>query len=179
MSLLDSNDMPDPNPKPLPPPAAPHHVSYAADVPFWKPGPIDSLKHLGWRWVLFLPAVAVVALMAVVPFFGLAGILFWGGGKLLILSIGLAVSTAGGAIKSAMNQRTDPFCIHCGYDLIGLPDRHTCPECGRPFSLELIEEYRRDPGWFIQRHRQGRHLADRDVPFHAGTSRRKKTKDGT
>ena len=62
---------------------------------------MDTMKQLGWRWVLFLPAIAVVALMVATPFFHLTGLLFWGGGKLLILTLGLAISTAGGALKRA------------------------------------------------------------------------------
>ncbi len=35
-----------------------------------------------------------------------------------------------------------PYCLHCGYCLIGTTER-LCPECGEPFSLEElgIDEY--------------------------------------
>jgi hypothetical protein len=148
-------------------------------VPFWKPSPADAMKHLGWRWVLFLPALAVFAAMVALPFYGMTGMLFIGGGKLLILCVGLAITTAGGALKSAIKQRTDPFCIHCGYDVTGLPDGHNCPECGRPFTLRLIDEYRRDPQWFVQRYQHRKNKPIADAPFLAGPVRRKKSRDGT
>lgn len=40
---------------------------------------------------------------------------------------------------------TYPFCIHCGYNLRGLPDNHRCPECGVCYSLEECRRYRKDP----------------------------------
>jgi hypothetical protein len=168
----------------VPPPTTPLTIDtenpvYGDDVPFWRPGLTDTMKHLGWRWIMFLPAIAILLAIIGLPWYGFTPVLFWGGGKLLIFSIGLAITTTGGAIKSAMKQRKDPFCIHCGYDLIGLPDGHLCPECGRPFALKLIDEYRRDPHWFAQRykHRKDRPLAD--DPFIAGTVVRKKSRDGT
>jgi hypothetical protein len=61
-----------------------------------------------------------------------------------------------------------------------LPDGHNCPECGRPFKLSVIEEYRRDPNWFIKRHRSSKELPMADVPFDAGKVRSKrKSRDGT
>lgn len=29
-------------------------------------------------------------------------------------------------------------CIHCGYDLRGLGDSGTCPECSRPFEIDDV-----------------------------------------
>lgn len=158
----------------------PNHPAFGDDVPFWKPSLGDWLKHLGWRWILFLPALTILAAFVAIPWMSNPfSILFWGGGKLLIVSIGIATTAASTAVRSAMKQRKDPFCIHCGYDLTGLTEDHLCPECGRPFELRLIDEYRRDPNWFIQRykHRQTTPLAD--VPFQAGTVRSKKSRDGT
>ena len=155
------------------------YPKFTPDTPFWKPDLTDAIKHLGWRWIMFIPALGVLLAIVTLPMYGFTPVLFVGGGKLLIFCVGLAVTTAGTAVKSAMNERTDPFCIHCGYDLVGLPDHHNCPECGRPFSLQLVNEYRRDPAWFIQRY-QGRN--DRqfaDAPFMAGPVRRKKSRDGT
>jgi hypothetical protein len=28
------------------------------------------------------------------------------------------------------------MCTHCGYDLQGLPEAHSCPECGTQYSIE-------------------------------------------
>ena len=32
----------------------------------------------------------------------------------------------------------DPLCGNCGYSLLGLPATGACPECGHPFSQDLI-----------------------------------------
>jgi len=129
-------------------PSEMRHPAFGPDTPFWTPDWHDVMKQLGWRWLLFLPAIALLAVIALVPwrpeFFNL---LLVGGGKLLILSLGGAIGVAAAAIRSAIRLRKEPFCIHCGYDLTGLPEGHLCPECGRPFFLPLIEEYRRDPHW--------------------------------
>jgi hypothetical protein len=36
-------------------------------------------------------------------------------------------------------------CIHCRYELTGLPDFYTCPECGRPYCFVDIDAYFDDP----------------------------------
>jgi hypothetical protein len=36
-------------------------------------------------------------------------------------------------------------CIHCRYELTGLPDHYTCPECGRPYTFVDIDAYFEDP----------------------------------
>lgn len=161
--------------------ASPHEMRVEAgeQVRWYKPSPLEALRLMGWRVIWFLPAVLVIALICWIPLrphylqFLLAS---W---KLLIPAIGLPLGFAIGAAKHAIRNRKEPFCIHCGYDLTGLPDGHRCPECGRPFSLRLIDEYRKDPHWFIDRYRNYRDLPDRDVPFEAGKVLRKKSRDGT
>ena len=39
-------------------------------------------------------------------------------------------------------------CIHCHYDLTGLPDHHTCPECGRAYTFADIDAYFDDPATY-------------------------------
>lgn len=41
-----------------------------------------------------------------------------------------------------------PICMHCGYDLTGLPDQHKCPECGIQYSFADIGKYKADPEGF-------------------------------
>ena len=165
----------------VPPPtlASPADVGDAGpDVPFWRPTWRDAARHLGWRWVLFLPAVGVGGLLASFPWWPRGA--WWpvlGQLKLLLWAGGLAVVAAGAAVKSTIARRTDPFCIHCGYDLTGLPDGHACPECGRPFTLAAIAEYRRDPAWFAQRVRARTPTPMTSIT--AGPVRRKRSRDGT
>ena len=171
----------------VPPPSSPlvidvDHPAYGDDVTFWKPTFADTMKHLGWRWIMFLPALAIIAaFVSMVWFYRYSSFLFIGGGKLLMLSIGLAITTAGTALKSAVKERKNPFCIHCGYDLTGLSKQINpiCPECGMPYSLQLIDEYRRDPHWFIQRYKARKKPLNAPMPFMAGPVRRKKSRDGT
>ena len=92
------------------------------------------------------------------------------------LPVVLAISTA----KDVIRARREPFCIHCGYGLTGLPDNHACPECGRRYSFRIIDEYRRDPHWFIERYRASRLLPKPDAPFAAGTiTGKRRSRDGT
>lgn len=41
------------------------------------------------------------------------------------------------------------YCHHCEYELMGLPDKGACPECGKPYDKHSV--YRaaqsREPGW--------------------------------
>jgi hypothetical protein len=152
------------------------------DIPFWKPNWLDSLRYAGgWGWLLLSAAMiaAVLAVMLLLPRFGWA-ILWMGEAKVVIFAVAIAISAAGYAVRRTVQGRRDPFCIHCGYTLRGLPDHHNCPECGRPFSLRLIDEYRRDPDWFIARCRAHRlQMPGPTTPFHAGPVRSKRSRDGT
>jgi hypothetical protein len=147
---------------------------------WWRPAPADVLRHLGWRWVLVLPAVCVVGFLVAAFFYpALFQLLFWVGLKWGILALALPFMLLGDLVRRAAQQRHDPFCIHCGYTLIGLPAEGRCPECGSAYTPQLIEEYRRDPQWFIQRYRARHQLPRGDTPFDAGPVRRRKSRDGT
>ena len=99
--------------------------------------------------------------------------------KPIVMVIAIPILISISAMGSALRARREPFCIHCGYSLQGLPDHYPCPECGRPNCLRLIDEYRRDPAWFIARCRARLTLPSTHVPFSAGSVRsRRRSRDG-
>jgi hypothetical protein len=133
--------------------ASPHDAPWLADekLPYWKPTLGSALGHLGWNWLWFIPAGVVgVALFA-----GALNHRIWwlmaSMMKLVVVVVAGTVAAGVRAIRDAARARPDPFCIHCGYSLIGLPEGHKCPECGVPFLHSMINEYRRDPDRFVQR----------------------------
>jgi hypothetical protein len=170
---------------PLPPEviASPSEAAWLhePDVPFWRPGVCDMLKHIGWRWIMLVPLAILILLVLMIPFrLDLIQWIFIGGGKLAVFAIGLPILLAGHVLREAVRARTEPFCIHCGYDLTNLPDFHECPECGRFYSLRLNAEYRRDPRWFIERCRMHKELPPiAPVGFAAPISNKRKSRDGT
>jgi len=133
----------------------------AEDV-WWTPGWKDLARAVGWRWILVVPAVGVVALcvLALMNPRYLGG-LWWLGVKGMIYALAIPVALLGSVIRRVTSARTEPFCIHCGYALHGLPESGTCPECGSGYTRQMIDEYRRDPKWFIARYK-----AQKDLPPH-------------
>ncbi|HTW95717.1 MAG TPA: hypothetical protein VMD30_13020 [Tepidisphaeraceae bacterium] len=167
-------------PSPVGSPADLAHLSFGGDVPFWKPTWGDIFRQLGWRWLLLLiPILLLICLILLIPLWPESLQFLVIGWKLVLLVIVLSFGVIGRGMQRVMALRKEPFCIHCGYDLTGLPDGHTCPECGRQFWFNVIEEYRRAPNWFIQRYRMRDLTRPTDVPFAAGKVRRKKSRDGT
>jgi hypothetical protein len=148
-------------------------------VSWWMPSWRDAVRQVGWRWIFLAPAVLMFALFVGAVFLrGLRAPLLMMGGQVAVFVGAIALTMAGWVIRRAARARREPFCIHCGYNLSGLPDDYRCPECGRPYTWRLIEEYRRDPQWFIERWKLHRELPRADVPFDAGPVRRK-PRDGT
>ena len=134
-----------------------HLLAHQGEVRWWKPTWRDAWRYLGWRWVLFLPAAAllcVIAAMVIEP--RMIRYVWFLGPKLLIMLLCLPFVAAGYAMKLGVQARKEPFCIHCGYELSGLPDHYQCPECGVPYDFKVIDEYRRDPDWFIQRYKRSK-----------------------
>lgn len=162
--------------------ASPCQVSAQPDVgaPFWLPGWRDILRHMGWRWVLLLPAAGLIAIAVAGVLDPRRWALFWYiGFKPLIIIVAIPAVLVMHLARTAIKLRREPFCIHCGYDLSGLQDNHACPECGRPYTFAVVEEYRRDPHWFIQRWKAQHQIPAADAPFIAGSGKRRKSRDGT
>src|SRR4051812_2245744 len=110
--------------------ASPHELrpTNPKDVRWYRPGFTDTFQLMGWRVIFFLPAVGLVAALFMLPsHLWLSQFLFvwW---KLAVIAFVLPTGYAIKLWKNALQARTSPFCIHCGYDLTGMPDGHKCPE---------------------------------------------------
>ena len=150
-----------------------------SDVRWYKPGLEDTLKLMSWRWIYFLPAIAMLLVLFILPKQFLFSQLIFVWWKILLIAVALPIGAFINTAKNIVRVRKEPFCIHCGYDLTNLPDNYTCPECGEQYSHRVIEEYRRDPHWFIERYKKRGEIPVIDVPFAAGKTVRKKSRDGT
>lgn len=169
-----------------PPPAmhaTPGDLPARRDEPmvWWKPSWRDGARFVGYRWIFLTPALLLIAFFVGGLFFWpIRGPLLFVGAKLAIFVVTVTVSLAGWVFGRATKARSEPFCIHCGYNLSGLPDNHRCPECGRPYSWRTIDEYRRDPKWFIERWEMRKFQPPPSTPFEAGSALpRERSRDGT
>ena len=110
------------------------------------------------------------------------GAFWWLGLKGILWALAIPVALLADVVRRVTSARTEPFCIHCGYALHGLPERGICPECGSGYSRQIIEEYRRDPNWFIQRYKAQKNLPPQQeavLPPPVFTGKRRKSRDGT
>jgi hypothetical protein len=146
-----------------------------AEVRWYLPTWSERLRLMGWRNVLWIGPALVLFAFFIAPLAAGHGLYafvewvpYW---KLVMIAVALPITLAFAESRKALQHRTDPFCIHCGYSAIGLPDGHACPECGAIFSHAHSAEYRRDPHWYIERLKHARDLPRADVPFEAGANR--------
>lgn len=150
------------------------------DVTWWTPSWRDRARAVGWKWVFAIPAAVVAGLLVGSLWYGkLLMPLWFVGVKVVSISLVIPAVLLLEVVRGCIAARKEPFCIHCGYGLTGLPDQHTCPECGRPYSFALIEEYKRDPHWFIKRYAMRHDLPVKDAPFAAGPVASSPSSDGT
>jgi hypothetical protein len=158
--------------------ASPVDGRFDENTRWYKPSISETAGLLGWRWVYVAPLVLLIATLVAFPAAAVPVLI--NGWKLIIFAVALPLAAFANAARNVVGNRKDPFCIHCGYSLVGLPDNHRCPECGQPYQWQLIDEYRRDPGFFVQRHKAVRTLPPPDhAPFAAGQHRRRRSRDGT
>lgn len=145
-----------------------HMLPLDQDLPWWRPGVWDIAKVVGWRWIMLGPALVVGALVPLEMFLEVRLVpIIAAGIKLVAFAWGVVISIVAWAIRNAVRARKEAFCIHCGYVLEGLGERGSCPECGRPFHVAMINEFRKDPHFFVTRHKALRD-ARRSVVFPAG-----------
>jgi hypothetical protein len=183
---MQSDSLPPPPLEPPPIPQgrllfSPTDIPADADgsLPWWRPTWGDVARRLGLRWLYIVPVAAVLIGVVVLCllrfwFFNLV-LTTW---KLWVLLLVGGVAAIAEAIRQVTRARSEHFCLHCGYTLEGLPDQHICPECGRPFSFELIRLYQNDPKWFKQRWAM-RGTNPISAPFDAGRAMGRASKDGT
>lgn len=137
---------------------------------------------MGWRNLFWLPSIILVLFIISLPWswsWPVVAHMLIGWWQLWIALVALPLVAAADATRHVLRLRKEPFCIHCGYTLTGLPDGSNCPECGQPFHFGTIEEYRRDPHWFIERYNKRHQIPRREATITAGDFRRTPRRDGT
>jgi hypothetical protein len=130
-------------------------AEWGPHTPWWRPGFLQSLRFIWW---ILLPVVligSIPMLLAFVPGDPAAHhMAIIGALKIVMMILILPYLLSGYVFSRVTKSREEPFCIHCGHTLTGLPDHHRCPECGRRFSFALVDAYRRDPDGFVNQWKQ-------------------------
>lgn len=103
-----------------------------------------------WLWLLIVPLLFGLALLiAGLRSGGTLAFLFWLELKLILLTVAVPVVFWEHYRNRLIRARSDPFCVHCGWTLVGLPDEGKCPECGRPYRMKVVTMFRADPRWVM------------------------------
>ena len=120
-------------------------------IVFWRPTIRQVLGRAGWVWVATVLPVVLTGTMIVLGFLGGRpyALLWWVGLRLLLISLALPFLLWDHLTTKVYQTRQDPFCLHCGYTVLGLPEEGTCPECGKPYRMSVIHMFRHDPQWVI------------------------------
>ena len=179
--MFENHSLPPPIPEQKRLLLSPTDIPADADgsLPWWKPTWGDVARRLGWRWLYLIPLVMMVLLGVWMLLFHVWFVnMLWWSGKFWVWIVMGAVGAVVEAMRQATKARAEPFCIHCGYTLDGLPDQHICPECGRPYSFQLIREYQENPKWFVQRWKM-QHGNPINERFEAGRGGGVASNDGT
>lgn len=117
---------------------------------WWRPAFWQVARQMRWGWVLVVPLVFGFALfIAGLVSGGTDAVGFWVGLKVPLLTSVAILAVWEHLRHKAIRARDDPFCIHCGWTLRGLPDEGNCPECGRKYSMKVVQMFRQDPQWVI------------------------------
>src|SRR5688572_28297809 len=133
---MDQQSLPPPSLEPPPIPEqrsllSPTDIPADADgsLPWWRPTWGDVARRLGLSWLYIVPVTAMLIAIVVLCLtdFWFLNLVFssW---KIWVLLIAGVIAAIVETMRKGLRSRTEPFCIHCGYTLEGLPDQHICPE---------------------------------------------------